>query len=156
MESRQGPLTALFRFNPSRRTNLRTKIAYNTLFSEIETTEVSGTFNVGRTSALGLRWARRISAEDGRTRTDQLRLSARFPLIPRRLFFTGQSDYDIERSLLQLQRYLLNYRGSCYGLTLEMGDYRRGNRRDREYRFLVTLKNTGTFLDITGGDSETL
>ena len=34
-ESFQGPLTSLLRFNPSRRTTLRTKVAYNTLFGEI-------------------------------------------------------------------------------------------------------------------------
>lgn len=156
MTRAEGPLTALFRFNPSRRTTLRTETAYNTLFGELERTSVSGSFGFGRSSNLGLRWTTRKDAESGETRAHQVRFSSRFPIVPRRLTLSTSVNYDIERSMLQLQRYVFAYRGSCFQMSLEASDYRTGTRRDTEYRFLLTLKNVGTFLDFTGGQTATL
>ncbi|HVS62667.1 MAG TPA: LPS assembly protein LptD [Thermoanaerobaculia bacterium] len=156
MTRAEGPLTALFRFNPNRRTSLRTETAYNTLFGELESTSVSGSFGIGKTSNVGVRWTTRTDAETGESRTHQVRLSSRFPIVPRRLTLNTSVNYDIERSMLQLQRYVLEYRGSCYQMSFEISDYRTGTRRDTEYRFLLTLKNVGTFLDFTGGQTATL
>jgi len=151
-----GPLTALFRFNPSRRTSLRTETAYNTLFGELESTSVSGSFGIGTSSNVGVRWTTRTDAETGESRTHQVRFSSRFPLYPRKVTLNTSVNYDIERSMLQLQRYILEYRGSCFQMSFEVSDYRTGTRRDTEYRFLLTLKNVGTFLDFTGGQTATL
>ncbi len=151
-----GPLTALYRFNPSRKLSLRTEVAYNTLFGEIERTSFSGSFDLGRVSSFGLRWTTRSNAELAETRSNQVRASWNVPIIPRKLSFRAQVNYDLERSIMQLQRYLFNFRGSCYTMSLEVADFKTGNREDLEYRFLLTLKGVGTFLDITGGDSESL
>ncbi len=156
LERQQGPLTGLFRYNPSRRTTVKAEVGYSTLFSAIEETSLSATFGIGSSDNIGLRWARRLSAEDGIVRNDQVRLSTQLTLVPRRLTFSSQVNYDIERAVLQFQRHILSFQGSCYGLSIESGEYRRGDLVDREFRFLVTLKNVGTFLDITGGASETL
>ncbi|MEM9405256.1 MAG: LPS assembly protein LptD [Acidobacteriota bacterium] len=155
-ERSTGPLTALYRYNPSRRTSVRTEVAYNTLFGEISRTALSTSFDIGKNSAFGLRWTTRTNPETGETRSNQVRASWSLPIIPRRLDFRAQANYDIERSIMQLQRYLLNFRGSCYTMSLEVADFQTGNREDLEYRFLLTLKGVGTFLDITGGNSESL
>lgn len=156
MERNAGPLTTLFRYNPSRRTSVRTEVAYNTLFGEIERTALSTSFDIGKSSAFGLRWTTRTNPENGETRSNQVRASWSVPIVPRKLDFRAQANYDIERSIMQLQRYLLNFRGSCYTMSLEVAEFQTGNREDLEYRFLLTLKGVGTFLDITGGDSESL
>jgi LPS-assembly protein len=152
----EGPLTALLRFNPSRRTSLRTETAYNTLFGELESTSVSGSFGIGKASNVGVRWTTRADAETRTTSTHQMRFSSRFPIVPRHLTLSTSVNYDIERSMLQLQRYVLDYRGSCYQMSFEISDYRTGTRRDTQYRFLLTLKNVGTVLDFTGGQTATL
>jgi LPS-assembly protein len=152
----EGPVTGLLRFSPGRRTSLRTEVEYNTLFGEVESTSVSGSFGIGKTSNVGLRWTTRTDAETAETRTHQIRLSTRMSLVPTRVTVDAMVNYDLERSMLQLQRYVLGYRGSCYQISLEASDYRTGTRRDIEYRFLLTLKNVGTFLDFTGGQTATL
>ena len=103
-----------------------------------------------------MRWSTRTQAENDVTRTNQVRLSTRFSLVPNRLSFFAEVNYDINESLAQLQRYLMNFNGSCYTLSLEAANYQHGVREDTEYRFLVTLKNVGTFLDINGGTSASL
>ena len=66
---------------------------------------------------------------------------------------SAEVNYDVERRLKQLQRYFIDFKGCCFGITLEGGDYRLGQRRDVQYRLLVNLRNVGSFLDINGGSS---
>ena len=50
---------------------------------------------------------------------------------------------------------VVNYLGQCYGVRLEMRQFRAGtadagNRfGNRDYRISISLKNIGTFLDLT-------
>lgn len=152
--TRVGPVGTLLRFNPTRTTDLRFEAQYDTLFGEIARTSLSGTFALGKPGRIGVLWSTRTDPESGEIRTHQVRLTGQLDLIPRKLSLATTANFDIERSMLQLQRHILSFRGSCYTLSAEVGDYRNGARRDREFRFLVTLKNVGTFLDITGGESE--
>jgi hypothetical protein len=62
-----------------------------------------------------------------------------------------QINYDFDLSLLQSQRYILQYFSQCFGYRLEYRDWQSVTRQDREIRFALTLKNIGTFLDLTGG-----
>jgi hypothetical protein len=68
----------------------------------------------------------------------------------------GQLNYDIEQELLQQQMLVMNYVGQCYGLRLELRDFRAGvgpTFRDKDIRFSLTLKNVGTFLDLNSRSS---
>jgi hypothetical protein len=50
----------------------------------------------------------------------------------------------------------MNYTGQCYGLRLELRDFRAGTgprTRDKDIRFSLTLKNVGTFLDLNSRSS---
>jgi LPS-assembly protein len=149
-----GPLGTLLRFSPSQTTNVRAEVTYNTLFSGLDGTSLSSTFALPGNNRIGILWSTRRQSEFDVTRTHQIRLSSQIGLVPRKLQLVSAVNYDIQRSLLQLQRHILTWQGSCYSLALEYGDFLNDDRRDREYRFLVTLKNVGTFLDITGGLSE--
>ena len=152
-ELNEGPLGAVLRWNPSRRTSLRTDVRYDTLFNALQSTAVSGTFALTRSNTVGLRWTTRTNTETDVTRTHQLRLNGRLGITDR-LRLNASINYDVNDDEIQLQRHLLSYQGSCYTLSLEYADFIVGQEKDTQYRFLVTLKNVGTFLDINGGSSE--
>ena len=152
----EGPLSLLFRFMPNPNLVLRTEARYNTLFSGLESTATSGTFALGP-HRLGLRWTQRLAPESGETRTDQVRASTSLRL-HRKLRLTTAINYDIKESFLQDQRYIFEFAGSCYGLRFELSQFetRDGSVQENEFRFAVSLKNVGTFFDLTGGTTESL
>lgn len=147
-----GPVLALLRYNPTDRLSLKTQLNYNTLFSEIESTQLSGDVRFGANS-VGLTWFTRTRADVAETVNNQVRLYATLALIPNKLRWQTEINYDFEQSLLQQQRHIFDYTGSCYGLRFEVRDFQAGQIQDTDFRFAVTLKNVGTFLDITGGFS---
>jgi len=156
LTSQNGPVGTLLRFNPSRRTGIRFDALYDTLFSQFSSTGISATLGVGDTSSLGLRWAVRRNPELDRTRRHHAQVSAGLVLIPSKLRLNSMVSYDIEQKLLQIQRHVMDYQGCCFGLRLEVANFRTTLRTDTQYRLLVTLKSVGAFFDITGGQSETL
>jgi hypothetical protein len=99
---------------------------------------------------LGLRYTTRYRAQDGETLSDQIRVAAGVALLPQRLGLRAALDYDIEESNLQEQRYFLDWTAQCYSIRLEYRDFQVGLTQDTDYRIAFTLKNVGTFLDLTG------
>ena len=156
LTSQNGPVGALLRFNPSRRTGIRFDALYDTLFSQFSSTGISATLGVGDTSSLGLRWAVRRNPELDRTRRHHVQVSAGLELIPSKLRLNSMVSYNIEQKALQIQRHVIDYQACCFGLRLEVANFRTTLRQDTQYRLLVTLKSVGAFFDITGGQSETL
>ena len=156
LTSQNGPVGALLRFNPSRRTGIRFDALYDTLFSQFSSTGISATLGVGDTSSLGLRWAVRRNPELDRTRRHHVQVSAGLELIPSKLRLNSMVSYNIEQRALQIQRHVIDYQACCFGLRLEVANFRTTLRQDTQYRLLVTLKSVGAFFDITGGQSETL
>lgn len=150
LTSSRGPLSALLRFNPSEGTSLKTEVSYNTLFKEIESTSLTGSYNVGG-NYVGLTWFTRRQAEQGQTVSNQVRLSAGVNVLPGKLRIEGQINYDFELQLLQQQRYIIDYLSQCYGLRFEIRDFQSGTFHTTDYRIAFSLKNVGTFLDLTGG-----
>ncbi len=156
LTSPNGPIGALLRFNPSRRTGLRFDALYDTLFSQVSSTGVSATLGVGATGSVGLRWAVRRNPELDRTYSHHAQVSTRLDLVPGKLAVNSMVSYDIEQKILQIQRHVVDFRACCYGLRFEVADFRTALRRDTQYRLLVTLKGVGAFFDISGGQSEAL
>ena len=156
LTSQNGPIGALLRFNPSRRTGVRFDALYDTLFSQFSSTGISATVGVSDTSSLGLRWAVRRNPELDKTRRHHAQVSAGLELIPSKLRLNTMVSYDIEQRVLQMQRHVIDYQACCFGLRLEVANFRTTLRQDTQYRLLVTLKSVGAFFDITGGQSETL
>jgi LPS-assembly protein len=155
--SQAGPPTLLLRFNPGNRTNLRQEVEYSTLHGGIESTSTSGSFGLGP-HAFGLRWTTRMDPEANETRTNQVRVSTDLSLLPEKLRLTSSVNFDADESFVQLQRHILEYTGSCYTMRFEFGEYssRVDVEKDREFRFSLSLKNVGTFLDFGGGEHEDL
>ncbi|HQP93671.1 MAG TPA: hypothetical protein PK570_06910, partial [Thermoanaerobaculia bacterium] len=150
--SRKSALYATLRLNPAEAFSLQAQAQYSTLFSGLEATQLSATLALPR-ARVGLAWYTRYRAELGETSSDQLRLTAGMAIIPDRLLLDAQVNYDILSRELQQQHYSLVYNSQCWGIRIETREFRYFNRRDRDYRFALSLKNIGTFLDLTGGDS---
>jgi LPS-assembly protein len=148
VERQAGPLESLLRYNPSERTNLTAEVNYNTLFSQVQSTALSGTLGLGR-NTLGVSWRSNWNAATGKKTSDQVRLGGAFEILPRRLKVQTDLVYNIEQSLLQQQRYIVDYISQCYSLRLEWRQVEFGQERDQDLRFSLTLKNVGTFLDLT-------
>lgn len=157
LTSQNGPVGALLRFNPSRRTGVRFDALYDTLYSQFSRTGISASLGIGDTSSLGVRWAVRRNPELDTTRRHHVQVSAGgLPLIPNKLSLSSMVSYDIEQQLIQMQRHVVSYQACCFGLRLEVANFRTLLRQDTQYRLLVTLKSVGSFFDITGGQSERL
>jgi LPS-assembly protein len=159
LSSQAGPLEGLIRFNPSDRTNVKLEATYDTLYKRVASTGLSGNYGLPSANFVGLTWFTRYQTDTGDTLGNQIRLNGGFALIPRKLRLEGQVNYDIQNHLLQQQRYLLTWTSQCYGVILELRDFRTATgvpgatESDKEIRFSLSLKNVGTFLDLTSRSS---
>jgi LPS-assembly protein len=156
--STAGPLEALLRFNPSEVTSLKLEASYDTLSSGLDSTGLSGSYGSRKGDFVGLTWFTRYNAESGETNSDQIRLFGGLTVWPQKLRLEAQVNYDVAESFLQSQRYILNWTEQCYSVRLELRDFRAfegATIRDKDFRFSLSLKNVGTFLDLTSRSSST-
>lgn len=149
VDSQAGPLQAVLRFAPTEKTSLRGEWRYSTLFSQLTQSSIAADHRFGLHD-VGLRFTTRFRPEDGETLRNQLRLSTGIAVLPGRLGLRAALDYDLEESNLQEQRYFLDWTSQCYSIRLEYRDFQVGTLEDTDYRVAFTLKNIGTFLDLTG------
>jgi len=153
-----GPLEALLRFNPSDVTSLKLEADYDTLFKGLQSTSLSGNYGSKKGDYVGLTWFTHYNSESSDTTSDQIRVFGGLTILPQRLRLETQVNYDLHDQFLQSQRYILNWTEQCYGLRLELRDFRAGEgprTRDKDFRFSLSLKNVGTFLDLTSRSSTT-
>jgi len=148
-----GPLSALVRYNPRPGVSVKANAFYNTLFDEIERTSLSGTWGFGKGNRADLTWFTRTRPDTGESTQNQVRLGGALNLLPGRFSVRGQINYDFEISELQQQRYIFDWTGECCSISVEVRDFQTGEIRDTDYRIAISLKNVGTFLDLTGGFS---
>jgi|CXWL01.1.fsa_nt_gi hypothetical protein len=155
LTSVDGPIDAVVRFDPLGSLSVRSEWTYDTLFDQLVASAVAANWHKGPRS-LDLRWTTRYRANDGEKVADYVRLGGSLPILPRRLQLQASFNFDVQEQELQEQRYFLDYTGDCYGLRLEVRDYQQVldptvvDRRQIDYRLAFTLKNVGTFLDLTG------
>jgi len=149
IESTGGPLQAILRFTPSDRTLLTADWSYSLLFDQLTSSSISGSMRLGKND-FSLRYTTRFRPQDGETLSDQIRLAAGVVPLPGKLALRASIDYDIEASELQEQRYFIDYTSQCFGIRIEYRDFQAGLRDDTDYRIAFTLKNVGTFLDLSG------
>jgi len=158
----EGPIETQLRFSPSTTTSVDARATYDTLFSHLDSTSFSGNLMLGK-STFALTWFTSYQAELAQKLSDQIRLSTALHLWGDRIGLQAGLAYDLQLKIWQDQRYVLSYNGQCYGLTLELRQFQSldptvasGLRRDRDIRFSLSLKNVGTFLDLTGRTSSAL
>lgn len=150
-ESQLGPLAARLRFKPGDRLNLDTQATWSNLFDTISSTSLSGTYDWGP-SSVGLTWFTRFRVEERKTQSNQVRLSTDLDLFGGRWGLYAQLYYDFQLQDFQQQRYIIRYNSECYGLRFEVRELTLSNRKTLDYRFALSLKNVGTFIDLNGGD----
>jgi LPS-assembly protein len=148
-DSQAGPIEATLRVNPSQDFNLRATATYSGLFSQLLSTSLSSGVDFDR-ARFDLRWNSRYQGATGETLSDQLRFYTSLRILPDRLTLQASVDYDIEQSLLQEQRYFVDWVSQCYGIRFELRQLDLVDRQETDYRVAFTLKNVGTFLDLTG------
>ena len=92
------------------------------------------------------------------TQTNQWRLTTTVQLVPRLLRLTSAVNFNGKDGYLPSQRHILDWKASCFGMRFEYANFQNlsGTRNDSEFRFALSLKNVGTFLDLTGGGAESL
>jgi LPS-assembly protein len=149
-ETTRGPILGRFRFNPGTKLSLESRFTFNTLFDRLQDASLSGYWRTQQNS-LGLTWFTRFDPEKGDTQTHQARVFTQVALWPGRVTLGSQVNYDFILGLLQQMRHVLTYQAQCWGLIVEYRELRSLNREDRDIRFALSLKNIGTFLDMTSG-----
>ncbi len=154
LSSRHSRIGMGFRFTPSLRTNFEVRSTYSTLFSTIDTAQISGSTAFGR-HQVGLTWFTRKDAETDDTTSHQARVYTSIELVPSRLRYGVQANYDFVTRILQAHRHRLEFFGQCFGLLLEFRQLMTSEVDDKEIRLAISLKNIGTFLDLNGGTRET-
>jgi LPS-assembly protein len=155
VQSTEGPIEALVRLNPTDTTSVKFEADYDTLSSGLASTELSVELGLGKGSSVGLTWFSRFQPETNETLSNQLRVGGSLGLL-KNVRVEGQVNYDVELRLLQQQRWVVNFTQQCYGVRLEWRDFRAGigpRTRDKDFRFSLSLKNVGTFLDLTSRSS---
>ena len=91
-----------------------------------------------------------IVPAEGARRSAQLRISGGLPILPKRLRFDVEANYDLTKGKMLESRSLLTLSASCFRILVEYRDLRTGDTPSRDYRVALTLKNVGSFLDFTG------
>ena len=160
VEASEGPLEALLRFSPTETISFKLETEYSLLFNELTGTGFTGNYGFGQGNYLGATWFTRFAPTTGESISNQVRLNGSLAIPSWHIRLEGQINYDFEEQLLQQQTLVLNYTSQCYGLRLELRDFQAGvgagtgtQIRDREIRFSLTLKNVGTYLDLTSRSS---
>ncbi len=149
--STDSAIVSRLRFNPGDRIGLEARASYSTLFGGLESTSLSGGMRIGKNHGIGLTWFTRFDVENDRTTVHQARLGTGFQLVPNRLRIDSSINYDLVEGLMQQHRHLITYTSQCYGLIFELRENKTLRQKVQEFRFAISLKNIGTFLDLNSG-----
>ena len=149
-ESSWGPLNAQFRFTPSYSFYLDARVAYNTLFSALQSTSFSAAYH-RKSTYLTTTWYQAYRPETGDRTSSQLRLATGLGDPEHAFRFQVGFAYDLEKSEFVQQRAIVRYTGSCWAVTVEYRDFRLGTYPTKDYRISVDFKGLGRLFEIRGG-----
>ena len=91
-----------------------------------------------------------VPAESDPGASAQLRFAGGMPIIPKRLRFDVEANYDLSQGRMLESRTLLTLQAACFKILAEYRDLRTGEAPSRDFPVALTLKNVGSFLDFTG------
>ncbi|MGH7338301.1 MAG: LPS assembly protein LptD, partial [Myxococcota bacterium] len=151
LTKKEGPILAQLRFSPARVFDLQARASWSTLFDSLNSTSLSMR-GKGKRVGLDLTWYTDYNAQTGEQRSDQARVGLDLQIVPQRLSLTAQVNYDLKDAELLQHRYFLNYRSQCWSVLVEYREQLTTRFETQDYRFMLSLKNVGTFLDLNGGD----
>jgi len=145
-----GPVEATMRVS-SAGYHLDGRVDYDTHFSQLTGTTVTAGANWAA-DFFNVSWfSSRPVAPPGVTvlNSDQLRFAGGVDLGP---FFRIDTtvSWDVQQGLVQEDRSLVTYKGSCFTVFLEVRELRLQPTPRKDVRLVVNLKDIGTLLDVNG------
>jgi LPS-assembly protein len=151
LQRKTGPYDALLRIAQPGRFHVDGRLAYDPYANQLTNVSVTAGSTWGPNYA-NVSWfgARPIVTTPGQFfNSDQLRFSGGMDL-GRYFRVDGSVAYDAATNLVQEDRGLLTYKGSCYTVFLEVRQLRLPPAPRNDYRLVVNLKDIGTILDVNG------
>ena len=147
--SKRGPLTVWLRTSPITRSSFDVRAEFDSVTQNLRSTSFSGGVFLPSVSASAT-WFASYDPTSGDVTSSQTRVSSAFgpPRGPWRIELHGA--YDIFRSKLIDQRYVVRWQGSCWAAYAEVRDYRISPYDIRRYRVSIDLAGLGKFLEFRG------
>jgi LPS-assembly protein len=150
-----GPVEANLRFSPGGVISFDGRLTYDTKADQLTSSTIAASFgwksNFFNATWFSSRPVLTASLPPGSIspNTDQLRFAAGFD-VSKPFRIDTEINYDVQQGIVQEDRSLLTYRGSCYTMFLEFRQLRLPGNRRNDVRFVVNLKDIGTLLDVNG------
>jgi LPS-assembly protein len=150
-----GPVEAILRLSQGGLFQLDGRLSYDTFASQLTSASVTAgatwQSNYVHASWFGSRPVLTTPLPPGSPspNTDQIRFSAGVDL-GKSFRIDTSVNYDVTQNLVQEDRSLLTYKGSCYTIFVEVRDLRLPPTPRRDFRLVVNLKDIGTLLDVNG------
>jgi LPS-assembly protein len=150
-----GPVQAILRLSQGGLFHLDSTLAYDTSAGQLTNATLTAGANWGANYAAVSWFGTRppittpLPPGSPSPNTDQLRFAAGIDLGKHFRIDTGV-NYDVTQNLVQEDRSLLTYKGSCFTVFVELRQLRLPPAPRRDYRIVVNLKDIGTLLDVNG------
>lgn len=150
---RGSPWDFILRVNATSALNLDVRTTWDSHASQITSASVTAVVSgAERTLALSLFDSHPVILPPGIDpgASAQLRVSGGMPILPKKLRFDVEANYDLSKGRMLESRTLLTLQAACFKILAEYRDLRTGVTPSRDFRVALTLKNVGSFLDFTG------
>ncbi len=150
---KSSPLDFILRVNATSALNLDARTTWDPHTNQVTAASMTAVLSgAERTLALSLFDSHPVvipaSLDPGASA--QLRVSGGMPILPKRLRFDVEANYDLTKGRMLESRSLLTLQAACFKILAEYRDLRTGVVPSRDFRVALTLKNVGSFLDFTG------
>ena len=150
---RSSPWDFILRVNATSSLNLDVRTTWDSHANQVTSASVTAVVSgAERSLALSLFDSHPVivPAELDPGASAQLRVSAGMPILPKRLRFDVEANYDLSKGRMLESRTLLTLQAACFKILAEYRDLRTGDTPSRDFRVALTLKSVGSFLDFTG------
>jgi LPS-assembly protein len=145
--TRNAPVDTTLRVNATANFNFDARATYDTHNAQITSASLTANFSAADKSlALSLFDSRPVGVDA----SAQLRFGGGLYILPKRLRFDVQGNYDLSLGRMLESRSLLSIEAACFKVLIEYRDLRTGVSPARDFRVALNLKNVGSFLDFTG------
>lgn len=143
----ESPIDVRYRFRPGITTYLDFSTTFNTLFNQFNRASVTAGKIFGRATT-SLTYSNIFDPKTGDTVNSQVRLGLSYAFLRDRLRVRSGFSYDAVKSLMQQQSHNIDFITQCWGLHLELREYKGNVREERDVRFSISLKNVGSFIGL--------
>ncbi|MCM3877051.1 MAG: LPS assembly protein LptD [Thermoanaerobaculia bacterium] len=150
---RSSPWSFILRVNATSSLNLDVRTTWDSHANQVTSASVTAVMSAAeRSLALSLFDSHPVVLPPGVDpgASAQLRISGGVPILPKRLRFDVEANYDLSKGRMLESRTLLTLQAACFKILAEYRDLRTGDVPSRDFRVALTLKNVGSFLDFTG------